>query len=197
MESEVFTLFDDRGQRLYLTPEERQVFKAQARAQDDRLARTFCLCLTYTGCRISEALELTPARIDWQEQAIIFRTLKKRGRKKETTYRTVPVPLEYIDELNLIHHLTGKGHLSPTALLWPWSRMTAWRRVKGVMELAGIQGIQATPKGLRHGFGVAHALQKTPLPILQRWMGHSTPTTTAIYMQALGDEARQLAKAVW
>lgn len=197
MESEGFSLWDERGQRLYLTPSERDAFRAQARAQEEREARTFAQLLALTGCRISEALETTPKRVDWNEQAIIFRTLKKRGAKRATQYRAVPVPASFLDELNLVHHLTGKGQLAPMTRLWTWHRATAWRKVKAIMDAAGIEGAQATAKGLRHGFGVAHAVHKTPLPLLQRWMGHSSPTTTAIYMQATGDEERQLAEAVW
>jgi integrase len=65
------------------------------------------------------------------------------------------------------------------------------------MEAAGIEGTHASPKGLRHGFGVVHAPNKTPLPTLQRWMGKSKQETTAIYMQAVGQEERELAGAVW
>ena len=60
---------------------------------------------------------------------------------------------------------------------------------KSQMKAAGIEGAHASPKGLRYGFVVIHALNKTPLPTLQRWLGHSDPTTKAIYMQAVGDRA--------
>ena len=197
MNSEAFRLWDDQGSRLYLTADERAAFRAAARANDDRSARTFCHLLLFTGCRISEGLEVTPERFDWQDQAVMFRTLKKRGRKALTTYRAVPLPADFMDELDLIHHLRGRGKADPKARLWTWSRPTAWRRVKAVMDAVGIEGTHACPKGLRHGFGVVHALNKTPLPTLQRWMGHSDPKTTAIYMQAVGEEARQLAGAAW
>lgn len=197
MDSEAFRLWDNQGSRLYLTADERAAFRAAARAHDDRGARTFCHLLLFSGCRISEGLEITPERFDWQDQAVMFRTLKKRGRKALTTYRAVPLPADFLDELDLIHHLRGRGKSDPKARLWTWSRPTAWRRVKAVMDAAGIEGTHASPKGLRHGFGVVHALNKTPLPTLQRWMGHSDPKTTAIYMQAVGEEARQLAGAAW
>ena len=197
MDSEAFRLWDDQGSRLYLTADERAAFRAAARSNDDRSARTFCHLLLFSGCRISEGLEITPERFDWQDQAVMFRTLKKRGRKALTTYRAVPLPADFLDELDLIHHLRGRGKSDPKARLWMWSRPTAWRRVKAVMDAAGIEGTHASPKGLGHGFGVVHALNKTPLPTLQRWMGHSDPKTTAIYMQAVGEEARQLAGAAW
>lgn len=195
MEFEQFRLWDDQGRRLYLNATEREAFRNAAKKQDDREARTFCHLLLFTGCRISEALETTPERFDWEDQAVMFRTLKKRSKKP--SYRAVPLPADYLDELDFIHRLKGRGRADPKASLWIWSRATAWRRVKAVMAAAGVEGIQASPKGLRHGFGVVHAMNKTPINTLQRWMGHSSPNTTAIYMQAVGDEARQLAGAAW
>ena len=109
MDNEAFSLWDEQGHRLYLNADERAAFRAAARAHDDRQARTFCHLLLFTGCRISEGLEVTPERFDWQEQAVMFRTLKKRGRKKETSYRAVPLPADFMDELDLVHHLRGRG----------------------------------------------------------------------------------------
>jgi integrase len=42
--------------------------------------RTLCSVLYYTGCRVSEALELTSRRVDINDQVLIFETLKKRRR---------------------------------------------------------------------------------------------------------------------
>lgn len=195
MDDAAFTLWDERGKRLYLTPEERQRFRDTARAQDDHHARTFCQFLYYTGCRISEGLEVTPQRFDWTEQTVTLRTLKKKGKNRDKVFRRVPLPSAFMDELDIIHHLKGKK--ASKGELWTFSRPTAWRRVKGVLQAAGIDGAHANPKGLRHGFGVAHALSRTPMPVLQRWMGHSDPKTTGIYMQVTGDEARELAGAAW
>ena len=66
-----------------------------------------------------------------------------------------------------------------------------------IMKEAGISGPQATPKGLRHGYGV-HAIQSgIPLNLLQRWMGHTDISTTAIYANALGPEEREIATRMW
>ncbi|WXG55641.1 MAG: tyrosine-type recombinase/integrase [Candidatus Sedimenticola sp. (ex Thyasira tokunagai)] len=79
------------------------------------------------------------------------------------------------------------------------SRSTAWRMVKRVMAKAGIEGKQATAKGLRHGFGIAMLSRKYPLPINVLWdlMGHSDTKTTEIYLQAIGDEKRKLVMQAW
>jgi integrase len=39
--------------------------------------------------------------------------------------------------------------------------------------------------------------RKIPLPIVQRWLGHSRLETTAIYLDVSGDEERELAKRLW
>ena len=51
-----------------------------------------------------------------------------------------------------------------------------------------------TPKGLRHSFGI-HAIRfGVPLNLVQRWLGHASMTTTAIYLDALGGE---IAARMW
>ena len=79
-------LFDTQGNRLYLDAEERQAFLKTAR-QQERERRTFCETLYFTGCRISEALEITPKRVEIPAGQIILRSLKKR---REDVFRTVP-----------------------------------------------------------------------------------------------------------
>jgi integrase len=56
-------LHDLQGQRKYLTPTERAEFLKAAKVAPESV-RTFCATLAYTGCRISEALALTAARVD-------------------------------------------------------------------------------------------------------------------------------------
>ncbi|QUE52269.1 site-specific integrase [Luteolibacter ambystomatis] len=149
--------------------------------------RLLCESLYFLGCRVSEALQLTPTCVDVGESVILIRCLKKRG--KEVT-RRVLVPKRLAKEL------VDLGAQAEERL-WPISRMTAWRIVKRVMAVAGISGIHAMPKGLRHGFGVRAALAKLPLHLIQRYMGHSYSTTTAIYLDVVGDEERTLVCRTW
>jgi integrase len=41
-----------------------------------RAVRSFCEALHFAGCRISEALALTPKHIDLENKALVFETLK-------------------------------------------------------------------------------------------------------------------------
>ena len=75
--------------------------------------------------------------------------------------------------------------------------MTGWRRVREVMARAEITGPHATPKGLRHGFGVAAVSAGIPLNLIQKWLGHAQLSTTAIYADAMGAEERDIASRLW
>jgi integrase/recombinase XerD len=53
------------------------------------------------------------------------------------------------------------------------------------------------PKGLRHGFGIRAASRNIPPNLIQRWMGHASLKTTAIYLDAVGAEEREFASRMW
>ena len=198
-------ILDNDGSRLYLTAEERENFLKSA-LYEDREDRLFCHLLHYTGCRPSEALEIAPIHIHLSDSEIVFRTLKKRkydgyGRKKRPEYRAVPIPAELADQLDLVFNLRHRqrDNKLKNVQLWSMSRTTAWRMIKGVMKRAGIDGPQATGKGLRHGFGIAMLSGNKPLPlnVLRDLMGHSVTETTEIYLQATGLEKRKLVIQAW
>lgn len=183
------SLHTPAGQRKYLTADERTRFLSAAEAAPPKV-HTLCLTLAWTGCRISEALALTPERIDGEAGVVVIRSLKKRG---ACMFRQVPVSQSTIGTIGIIH-ADGGPHLR----LWSWSRSRAWQLVKGVMFDAQIVGgPHATPKGLRHAFGL-HAIRSgVPLNLVQRWLGHASMNTTAIYLQAVGREEREIASRMW
>jgi integrase/recombinase XerD len=184
------------GARKYVTTGERQAFLREAE-RADRLVRTLCMTLAYAGCRLSEALALTADRVDLAAGTLVFESLKKR---RSGIYRGVPVPPALRDALDLVHGIRerqarrGKGRGEQ---LWPWSRMTGWRAAHAVMETAGLTGPHASPKGLRHGFGVAAVSAGIPLNLVQKWLGHAQLTTTAIYANATGAEEQDIASRMW
>jgi integrase/recombinase XerD len=156
----------------------------------------FCLVLALTGGRISEILALTPAAIDIESGVANIATLKRR---KRGIIRQVPLPRGVLNELNHVFHLRRKQRDSDSAYrrIWRWSRTTAWRRVKEVMAAANVTGTPATPKGLRHSFGV-HAFQSlVPPHLVQKWLGHASLRTTSIYGDVIGREERAFAARMW
>jgi len=112
----------------------------------------------------------------------------------------VPVPPALLDALDMVHGIRelqlrrGKGR---GERLWPWSRMTGWRAVHGIMVAAKLDGPHASPKGLRHSFGVAAVTAGIPLNLVQKWLGHAQLTTTAIYANAVGAEEKDIAQRMW
>lgn len=181
------TLFDAGGERKYLCAKEVPRFLEASRHAGGE-TDAFCRLLVYTGCRLSEALALTPRRLDPDTGRVVFRTLKRR----HCVFRAVPVPPDLMLALRRLAVKRAKD-----APLWRWSRQTAWRRVKRVMKSAHIDGAHAMPKGLRHGFGVANAEGNVPMATTQKWLGHAQLDTTAIYQQAVGREEHAFAKRLW
>jgi integrase/recombinase XerD len=182
-------VFDRQGKRKYLDRPERRKYRRATIKEKSAACLAFLLTLFYTGCRISEALNLTAERVDLSGKLLVFETLKRRRRG---CYRAVPIP----DNLaRLFRRLLTD--INPSERIWKMSRATAYRLIKAYMARAGVRGVQACPKGLRHGFAVACLAQKIPLPTVQKWLGHARMETTAIYLEVSGDEERSLAKRLW
>ena len=157
--------------------------------EPDKARRAFGLTLFYTGCRISEALNLTTAGVDLSQRCLVFETLKRR---KPGVFRAIPIPDELV---KLLVPLLATA--APSGRIWALSRATAFRCIKAQMIQAGITGAMASPKGLRHGFAVAAVAQSIPLPTVQKWLGHARLETTAIYLGVTDDEERNLARRLW
>jgi len=190
-----WSLFDLRGRRKYLVPKERWTFVDAALAVGGKIG-TFCVVLAFTGARISEALALTAERLDEANGAINIETLKRRQRG---VIRAVPVPAKLFDLLDAVHDFRA-AHFDETRAqkrLWPWSRTTAWRRVKEVMRRAHEPEHVSQPKALRHAFGAEATLKMVSPLLVQKWMGHARIETTQIYTALIGEEERALARTTW
>lgn len=182
----VIRLYGTGAKRLYLNQDERLRLQQIAQCRDEHI-RNLCLTLLYTGCRLSEALNLTSAHLHPTEGLIAIESLKKRG---QFHVRQVPVPPNFIRKLL-------PDNMKETSPLFPQSRTTAWRQITTLMKEAEICGPMATPKGLRHSFGVHCALNNIAMTLAQKWLGHASLQTTAIYYQIVGKEEREMAARLW
>jgi integrase/recombinase XerD len=182
------------GQRKFLNDGERRRALAPTSALPEHRA-LFVQVLAWTGARVSEVLALTPRSFQIEDGFVTIVTLKRR----KFSVREVPIPDQLVAALERFFGLASlqSDEKTGTRRLWPFCRMTAWRIVKAVMRAAGIAGPQACPKGFRHGFGHAHCRIRTPLHVIQRWMGHAQLSTTAIYMGLSSAEERSLARRFW
>lgn len=148
----------------------------------------FCLFLICTGCRISEALNVRFQDIDHFNEEVVIFSLKKRGK---IFHRYCPIPKF------LINFLATIEPSRPDDLIWKFSRMTAYRKIRFFMAEAGISGSQAMPKGLRHAFGVRAVQNGISLNMVQKWLGHADIRTTSIYTDLGGPEERALMERTW
>lgn len=181
------SIYTPSGSRKYLTNTERSAFLkvVEMLPPEERL---FCLTLIYTGCRISEALQLTNDNLSRDEKAIVFRTLKKRN---QIVMRCVPVPPKHMLALE-------KRAKQNDSRLFPWGRTRGWEIIKSAMTLAKMKGAKASPKGLRHTYGMRLAQNGVPLTTISSLLGHSDISTTAIYTNAvLATEIRDYAAKAW
>jgi integrase len=185
-------LVDERG-RKYLTTDERERFIAAAAHAPKPADQTFVLTIAHTGARVSEVLALRALDVDLDGSAVRIRTLKRRVEH----WREVPVRPELLRDLEMVHYLREASPRRVKEPLWKLSRATAHRKVVAVMRMAGIEGPQACPKGLRHGFGIAAVAAGVPLPTIAAVLGHADIATTAIYTTAVGVEARQFLAKMW
>lgn len=180
------SFYSPRGERKYLTALERERFIATAGTWPRRDAGLLGLTLAYTGCRISEALALHRTSLLPELGFIAVRSLKKRGKLH---VREIPTP-DFLFEALATYGAPER--------LWTLSRSQAWRLIKELMDAAQIpSGIHATPKGLRHAYGLHAVRSGVPLNMLQRWLGHSSLKTTAIYADAMGPEEQAIAARMW
>jgi integrase len=177
-------VFDRTGQRKYVSAAERGRFLAAADLRDAP-TRAFCHLLAYTGCRLSEALAAQRHHLDAERGTLVLATLKRR----KAFFRMVYLPPQLVGQLLALP--------APGGVFWRWHNVTAWRRVKAVMQLARISGAQACPKGLRHGFGMRAAERNVPASLIQRFLGHASLRTTSVYLDAVGAEERQFAARIW
>ncbi len=188
------SLYTRAGGRKYLNADERRRVLA---CLDDlpRDQALFVLTLAWTGARVSEVLALSPAGFQPEAGIVSVRTLKRRAHN----VREVPVPPELMAALTARFAITAaqRDPESATRRLWPWHRVTAWRVVKRIMRAAGIPGVPASPRGLRHAFGIATLQAGVPITLVQRWLGHARISTTAIYAAATGPEEIAFARRFW
>jgi site-specific recombinase XerD len=140
---------------------------------------------------VSEILALTRTSFQVERGVVAVVTLKRRRHH----VREIPIPAELMQALN--QHFNLDASESSGVRLWIWHRTTAWRLVKATMHRSMVTGRPASPRGFRHAFGVGALQAGAPLSLVQRWLGHSRLSTTAIYADVSGPEERAFAERFW
>jgi site-specific recombinase XerD len=150
----------------------------RGRARAQMLA---CLLMD-TGVRIEEAIRLRWPDVDFDQLAALVRGKGNRERR-------VPFSLEL--RKRLFKHLKGKeqaGFVFATRGPGPLSYRNAYRDLKALCALAGLEGKHVHPHAFRHFFAVSYVRNGGDLYRLSRILGHSSLATTQLYLRSMGVE---------
>ncbi|HEX3035423.1 MAG TPA: site-specific integrase [Thermodesulfobacteriota bacterium] len=171
----------------YLTREEvRQVLKG---VEQDRFYHLLINFLWQTGARVTEALSVKVSDIDFYSKVVRMPSLKKR----DPQIKTIPLKGDLLGELGAY---IGQEGLRKENILFPITRQHAHRVIKEACLKAGLEQKSCHPHVLRHSFAVNAVLQRVPLPILQKWLGHSDIKSTMVYLQILSEDTRDFYDAL-
>lgn len=171
----------------YLTREEvKQVLKGM---EQNRFYHLLINFLWQTGARVTEALSVKVSDIDFYSKVVRMPSLKKR----DPQIKTIPLKGDLLGELGAY---VGQERLKKESILFPITRQHAYRITKEACLKAGIERKKCHPHVFRHSFAVNAVLQRVPLPILQKWLGHSDIKSTMVYLQILSEDTRDFYEAL-
>lgn len=170
----------------YLSAEEARRVIAEAKSPRDRLLIEL---LWQTGLRISEALAVTPASIDFNGAILRAPTLKRR----KPLVRPIPLKPGLLGEL--ARHIAGRK-VGEQESIFGIRRTRAFQIIQRACLAAGIERSRSHPHVLRHAFAVACVLQGVPVPVLNAWLGHAGLESTLIYSKVLAVDARRFHDAL-
>jgi len=160
------------GLRLENIPSWEEVKEIWARAERERSAGRLSLrdylllgLVMFTGCRISEILNLRREDVNLRRGVAIIRQLKKRGEAR----REVLIPEFLLPALE--EHLKG---LSFGERIFPIARNTAYTKVK---NFTGYH-----PHAFRHTFAIRLLSKTGNIEYVRRLLGHSNYNTLKHYL---------------
>jgi integrase/recombinase XerD len=164
----------------YLSREEINLLVDEARKgrKGERNA-LLILLLFQTGLRISEALSLTPSKIEHFEGRPALRFTGK-GRKM----RVVALPERLADKLRSYAY---QNDIKQNEKFFPINRQRAWQILKEVSRKAGITK-RVYPHLLRHSDAIERLRQTGHPKTLQHHLGHSSPVMVMRYLSTLTQE---------
>lgn len=181
---------DPRG---YLT--EKQIddlFSACKNKRDYALFMVMYRC----GRRVTEVLSLKRDDINWKDNRIIFRILKKRRSYEEVK----PVDKKTMNAIkDYINDMPTELRKYDKSLIFPVSRQYVFKLIRETGKRAGIEYVgrkKLHPHHLRHSFAVHQVRNNVKsidqLRMLQRYMGHTDIGMTAHYLQFGTEDMKEI-----
>jgi integrase/recombinase XerD len=139
--------------------------------------------ILYCGLRVSELLSLTPENIVEVKGRKVLRIVGK-GNKE----RFVPLPGSLAEELMELSKKAGGGRLFPLS----------YQGVRYIFnKLQEETGIRLHPHKLRHTFATILVDKGVDIRIIQAFLGHASPTTSARYAKVRDEVMFKVAEEVF
>jgi len=193
-----------RDLKAYLSPE--QVAKLISVAPNPRDALLVRL-LWRTGVRVSELVGIKESDIDCEGRAILIKVLKQRKKDGKAIERRRLVPIDQ-GTLDMVKQYLEWRKQFPYKgdLLFPITRQRVnqlfWRlgRRAGITRVGDPTISQHTklhPHHLRHSFAIHCAKRGMSVERLQKILGHSSPTTTSVYLQFSAADLHEDYDRIW
>ena len=139
--------------------------------------------LYFTGCRVSEALALTPRHLDSARRVVTLPALKVKG-------RAVKLAVLDTETVRLLELFAKARRISKDQTVFSFDRWRAWKIVKEAGEAIGVSDLH--PHTLRHSFATHWAAGGGSMSKLQRQLGHrKLATTTDMYIEYSTEDIKQ------
>ena len=154
----------------------------------DQFAAAAIRLLIFTGCRVSEILNLRWAEVDI-ERGLLFLPDSKTGKK--TVFLSAPAQsiletLPHVGNYVIAPETAGRQNEKPRPSLW-----TQWSCVRSRADLKDVR-----LHDLRHSFASIGAGAGMGLPIIGKLLGHSQAVTTARYAHLDANPIRAAANVI-
>jgi len=167
--------------RLLADAEIRLLLNYRPRRRTDRRTWTLTLLLLDTGLRIAEALSLERSRIDLDQMTLI---VVGKGNKERMVPFSVELRKVLYRWLKAPHGRSTRYAFSSFAGL-PLTTRNAAREITTLAVRTGVV-THIHPHLLRHQFAATYMRRGGELYRLSRLLGHTSVSTTQMYLRALG-----------
>ena len=146
-----------------------------------------------TGIRVSELIGIRAPDIDFDNRAVLIKIQKMRRKNGKATERRRIIPVDQ-GTLDLVKKYLEWRKQFPYKgdLLFPITRQRVGQIYWKLGRKAGIKEIgdpaiskhkKLHPHHLRHSFAIHCVKHGMSIERLQKILGHSSPTTTSVYLQ--------------
>jgi integrase/recombinase XerD len=144
-------------------------------------AWTLAVLLLDTGLRITEALTLEHEHVDLDAMSL---TVLGKGQR----VRLVPISAEGRKAVFRWLSRSSGRYVFGTKRGRVWSRRNAYRDITALCRALGIKDARVNPHAFRHCFAVSYVRNGGDIYRLSRILGHTSISTTQIYLQSMGLE---------